>query len=126
MFSGAQLIENLEMIRESHDAQARREDWRDELEHLLGLIRKGESAEAEKLMPLLQRDELSCLQGKYRMICFRMDNVKRTYANGLFNDRRHPETGAWQGGGFRHAGLWQLYGVVFHRSFRDDHHPKTG
>ncbi len=89
MFSGAQLIENLKMIRESHDAQARREDWRDELEHLLGLIRKGESAEAEKLMPLLQRDELSCLQGKYRMICFRMDNVRRTYANGLFNDRRH-------------------------------------
>lgn len=82
------LIENIEMIRDSKDTTIKGEGWRAELERQLGLIRDGETVDRAALIPLLQHRELAILQGRYRLLCFRMDNVQKTFASGLFNDRR--------------------------------------
>lgn len=51
-------------------------DWENELEKLLGLIRDKQKVDTSSVIKLLEREELMILQGEYRFIYFRMDNVR--------------------------------------------------
>lgn len=51
-------------------------DWQEKIERMLGLIRDQQKIDNQVLLELLVRPELSLLNDAYRMLYFRMDNVR--------------------------------------------------
>lgn len=64
--------ESLDQGRGNHDD----ENWDDKIEKMLGLVRDLQPIDDHVFKELLQQKELNILHGNYRMLYFRMDNVR--------------------------------------------------
>lgn len=85
----ADIIENLEWIRNDY-LQRYGEikiDWHEELKRILGLIRDKQSFQVDELYHLLKRKELKILKDSYRILYFRLDDVKENFWHHRFENR---------------------------------------
>ena len=72
----ANLLGKVKGCLTSQEANEESDDWRMAIEEILGLIRDGQKVDYQLLNSMLIRPELSVLNGCYRMIYFRQDNIK--------------------------------------------------
>ena len=71
----------LDRIREDlakKEATSLQESWEEMLEKILGLIRDEQKVDYDLLKEILNRPELYLLQGRYRLLYFRQDNIPAT------------------------------------------------
>lgn len=69
----------LDRIREDlakKEATSLQESWEEMLEKILGLIRDEQKVDYDLLKEILNRPELYLLQGRYRLLYFRQDNIR--------------------------------------------------
>lgn len=71
-----QILEDVKskLLDEKHELEEDR--WKQELEKSLGLIRDHQKIDEHRLLTLLHTSDFSLLQGAYRMMYFRQDNIR--------------------------------------------------